>query len=61
MNRIKGVIEKKEVNQTWFGEQPFKSYNLGNGYFQNKQPILQVIHKIAEILIVNVKILLKED
>ena len=38
------------------------SYNLGNGYVQNRQqPRLEVRYKIAKIMEVNTKILLKED
>jgi hypothetical protein len=57
MNRIKEVIEEKEINQTWLAEQLYNSYNLGNGYLQNKQPRLLVLYKIAKILKVNVKVL----
>jgi transcriptional regulator with XRE-family HTH domain len=39
-----------------------KSYNMVNGYVQNRQqPRLEVLYKIAKILNVKPKDLLKED
>ena len=62
MNRIKEVLEKKGIKQTWLAEQLNKSYNMVNGYVQNRQqPRLEVLYEIAEILKVSVKDLLKED
>ena len=37
MNRIKEVLEEKGVKQTWLAEQLGKSYNMVNGYVQNRQ------------------------
>ena len=62
MNRIKEVLEEKGIKQTWLSEQLNKSYNMVNGYVQNRQqPRLEVLYEIAEILKVSVKDLLKED
>ena len=61
MNRIKEVIEEKGIKQTWLAEQLGKSYNMVNGYVQNRQqPRLEVLFDIAAILDVNPKDLLKD-
>jgi putative transcriptional regulator len=55
MNRIKEVLEEKGIKQTWLAEQLRKSYNMVNGYVQNRhQPRLEVLHDIANILDVDV-------
>ena len=62
MNRIKEVLEEKGIKQTWLAEKLGKSYNMVNGYVQNRQqPRLEVLYEIAKILDVNTKDLLKED
>ena len=62
MNRIKEVLEEKGIKQTWLSEKLGKSYNMVNGYVQNRQqPRLEVLYEIAKILDVNPKDLLKED
>jgi putative transcriptional regulator len=61
MNRIKEVLEEKGIKQTWLSEKLGKSYNMVNGYVQNRQqPRLEVLYEIAEILEVSVKELLVE-
>jgi transcriptional regulator with XRE-family HTH domain len=61
MNRIKAVLEDKGIKQTWLAEQLGKSYNMVNGYVQNRQqPRLEVLYEIAKILDVEVKDLLVE-
>ncbi len=61
MNRIKEVLEEKGIKQTWLAEQLGKSYNMVNGYVQNRQqPRLEVLYDIARILEVEVKDLLIE-
>lgn len=56
MNRIKEVLEEKGIKQTWLAEKLDKSYNMVNGYVQNrKQPRLEVLNDIAEILDIDVK------
>lgn len=62
MNRIKEVLEQKGIKQIWLAEKLGKSYNMVNGYAQNRQqPRLEVLYEIAKILDVNPKDLLKQD
>mgnify|MGYP006117518551 FL=1 len=59
MNRIKEVLEEKGIKQTWLAEKLDKSYNMVNGYVQNRQqPRLEVLSEIAKILDVDIKELL---
>lgn len=59
MNRIKEVLEEKGIKQTWLAEKLGKSYNMVNGYVQNRQqPRLEVLFEIAKILDVEVADLL---
>ena len=59
MNRIKEVLEKKGIKQIWLAEQLGKSYNMVHSYAQNKrQPSIDDLYKIAEILNVDIKELL---
>ncbi|MDO5970222.1 helix-turn-helix transcriptional regulator [Flavivirga aquimarina] len=61
MNRIKRVLEQKGIKQIWLAEKLGKSYNMVHSYAQNKrQPSLEDLYKIAEILNVEVKELLIE-
>jgi putative transcriptional regulator len=61
MNRIKEVLEEKGIKQTWLADKIGKSYNMVNGYVQNRQqPRLEILYEIAEILEVSVKELLVE-
>jgi len=61
MNRIKEVLEEKGIKQKWLAEKLGKSYNMVNSYVQNrKQPRLEVLYEIAEILDTKVKDLLIE-
>ncbi len=56
MNRIKEVLVKKGIKQIWLAEQMSKSYNMVNAYAQNRrQPSLEDLYKIAEILNVDIK------
>ena len=56
MNRIKEVLEEKGIKQTWLAEKLGKSYNMVNGYVQNRQqPRLEVLNEIAIILDVDVR------
>ena len=56
MNRIKEVLEEKGIKQTWLAEKLDKSYNMVNGYVQNRQqPRLEILNEIATILDVDVK------
>jgi putative transcriptional regulator len=59
MNRIKEILTTKDLTQTWLSEQLGKSYNMVNGYVQNRrQPSVEILYKIAKILEVDVKDLL---
>ena len=65
MNRIKEVLKEKGIKQIWLAEKLGKSYNMVNGYVQNRQqPRLEVLNKIATILDMDVRELIvsnKED
>lgn len=51
MNRIKEVLEEKGLTQIWLAEKLGKSYNMVNSYAKNRrQPSLEVLFNIAEIL-----------
>ena len=59
MNRIKEVLELKGIKQIWLAEKLEKSYNMLNSYVQNRrQPSIDDLYRIAEILEVDVKELL---
>jgi putative transcriptional regulator len=59
MNRIKEVLVLKGIKQVWLADKLGKSYNVVNGYVQNRtQPSVEVLYKIAKILEVDVKELL---
>lgn len=61
MNRIKEVLKDKGISQTWLAKQTGKSYNTINEYSRNvRQPSLEDLYKIAEILDVEVAALLIE-
>ncbi len=56
MNRIKEVLKDKGIKQTWLAEKLGKSYNMVNGYAQNRQqPRLEILMEIANILDIDVK------
>lgn len=51
MNRIKEVLKEKGISQTWLAKKMDKSYPTINEYARNKrQPSLEDLYKIAEIL-----------
>jgi putative transcriptional regulator len=51
MNRIKEVLDRKGIKQTWLAEQLGKSYNMVNSYLQNRQqPRLEILDDIVQIL-----------
>ena len=59
MNRIKEILKEKGVKQTWLASKLGKSYNMVNSYVQNRrQPSLETLYKIAEVLEVDVRELL---
>ena len=56
VNTIKKTLKSKGVKQTWLAQRLEKSYNMVNGYVQNRrQPSLQDLYKIAIILDVDIK------
>ena len=62
MNRIKEVLKEKGIKQIWLAEKLDKSYNMVNGYVQNRQqPRLEVLSEIATILEVDIKELIKSS
>lgn len=59
MNRTKEVLVLKGIKQVWLADKLGKSYNVVNGYVQNRtQPSVEVLYEIAKILDVDVKELL---
>ena len=62
MNRIKEVLEEKGIKQIWLAEKIGKSYNMVNGYVQNRrQPSLELLNEIAKVLDVDVKELIQSS
>lgn len=62
MNRIKEILDEKGIKQTWLANNLDKSYNVVNGYVNNaRQPSVEVLYRIAELLNVSVKDLLIEN
>jgi transcriptional regulator with XRE-family HTH domain len=62
MNLIKEILEKKGIKQIWLAEKLGKSYNMVNGYVQNRrQPSLELLNEIANILEVDVKDLIQSS
>jgi transcriptional regulator with XRE-family HTH domain len=53
------VLEQKGIKQVWLADQLGKSYNIVNGYVQNRsQPSIEVLYKIASFLDVDPRDLL---
>ncbi len=51
MNRIKEVLEHEGIKQVWLADQLGKSYNIVNGYVQNRsQASIEVLYKITSYL-----------
>ncbi len=61
-NRIKEVMEKQGVKQTWLAERLGKSFCVVNSYVCNRrQPSIEVLFEIATHLRVNPKDLLNTE
>jgi len=59
MNRIKEVLDEKNLTQIWLAKELDKSYNMVNSYVQNRrQPSIEILFRIAEILNVDARDLL---
>ena len=55
-NRIKEVLEERGIKQTWLAERLGKSFCIVNSYVCNRrQPSLDVLFEIAQILNVDPK------
>lgn len=62
MNRIKEVLQEKGIKQVWLSEKLNKSFSMVNEYCNNRrQPSLEILYEIAELLQVNVKDLLQDN
>ena len=54
------VLKEKGIKQIWLAQQLGKSYNMINSYTQNRrQPSIEDLYKIAEILNIEAKELLQ--
>lgn len=62
MNLIKQVLERKGIKQKWLSDNLGKSYNMVNSYVQNRrQPSLDSLYKIADLLQVDIRELLMSN
>jgi|TARA_B110000977_G_C10613190_1_gene313037 transcriptional regulator with XRE-family HTH domain len=62
LNKIKEILKTKGIKQTWLADRLGKSYNMVNGYVQNRrQPSLEDLYKISEILDIDIKELLASN
>lgn len=62
INRIKEVLEEKGIKQIWLAEKLGKSFCIVNSYVCNRrQPSLEVLFQIAEVLQMDVKDLIKSS
>lgn len=62
MNRIKDVLKERGIKQTWLADKLGKSFNMVNDYCNNRrQPTIEVLFQIAEILSISPKELLKDQ
>ena len=62
LNRIREVLEEKGIKQTWLADKLGKSFNMVNAYVCNrKQPSLEILNQIAEILQVSMKNLIVDN
>jgi transcriptional regulator with XRE-family HTH domain len=62
MNRIKEILVERKIKQIWLAKELGKSYNMVLSYTTNKrQPSIETLYKIAEILNISVKELLIDN
>jgi transcriptional regulator with XRE-family HTH domain len=62
LNRIKEILDEKGIKQTWLSEKLGKSFSMVNAYSCNrKQPTLEMLNRIADILQVSVKELIIDN
>lgn len=56
LNKIKEVLDKKGISQTWLAKKLGKSFSTVNAYSCNRiQPSLETLFEIAKILEVNIQ------
>jgi transcriptional regulator with XRE-family HTH domain len=56
MNRIKEALQEKGLTQVWLAKELGKGFKMVNAYACNrKQPSLETLFRIADLLQVNVK------
>ena len=59
MNRIREILDSRGIKQKWLSQRLGKSYNMINSYVRNRrQPSLEDLYRIADILDIDVKELL---
>jgi transcriptional regulator with XRE-family HTH domain len=62
MNRIKEILQEKDLTQVWLANQLEKSFKMVNAYACNrKQPSLETLFVIAGLLDVSVKSLIIDN
>lgn len=62
LNRIKEVLEDKGISQTWIAKKIGMSFSMVNAYACNrKQPPLETLFEIANVLGVNPKELIDSE
>ena len=62
MNRIKETLKAKNLTQVWLADKLGKSFKIVNAYACNrKQPSLETLFTIADLLGVNVKDLIVDN
>jgi transcriptional regulator with XRE-family HTH domain len=62
MNRIKEVLQETGLTQVWLAKELAKSFKMVNAYACNrKQPSLEILFTIADLLEVSVKDLIVDN
>ena len=62
MNRIKEALKEKNLTQVWLADKLGKSFKMVNAYACNrKQPSLETLFTIADLLEVSVKDLIVDN
>lgn len=62
MNRIKEALQEKGLTQVWLAGELDKSFKMVNAYACNrKQPSLETLFRIAELLNVDVRKLIVDN
>lgn len=62
LNKIKEVLDRKGISQTWLAKQLGKSFSTVNAYSCNRvQPPLETLFEIVKILQVNIQELINAE